>query len=359
MHIAVVTRNMKAGGAERVIAQLLSKWHAWGVTCCLVCMDPAEPFYHVPAEIPCYDITDTHAVPGVDKVKKYGSLRHLLCRLKPDIVLSMPEDIGIYVVLAMLGTGIPVVVSERNNPWVMPNKKITRLLRTLAYPFAAGLIFQTKQARSFFPKYLYGKSIVLDNPLDLSRIPAPFQGERSKTVVSAGRLENQKNFSLLIRAFAAFYVQHPQYKLVIYGEGKKRRELELLAKELLPDEAWSMPGREEALLQKIIQCEIFALSSDYEGVPNVLIEAMACGMPVVSTDCAPGGAAALIENGKNGLLVPVGDAEALAEGLSFLTEHRAEAAQMGQKALSIRQRLDAERVCMNWLSYLQYIADKE
>lgn len=186
-------------------------------------------------------------------------------------------------------------------------------------------------------------------------MPEPVSGEREKIVVSAGRLEDQKNFPLLVRAFSAFHEQHPEYKLVIYGEGKKRRELEQLAQSLLPSGAWSMPGRVDDLPQRIVSCGIFALSSDYEGVPNVLIEAMACGMPVVSTDCAPGGAAVLIDPGVNGLLVPVGDAEALAEGMAYLAEDPLQAAQMGRKAVQLQQRLDAERVCSQWLKYLQEI----
>lgn len=353
MHIAVITRNMGAGGAERVIAQLLAKWSTAEVLCSLICMEPTNPFYSVPDCVNCYDIT----VQG--KLKKYMELRRHISKIRPAVVLAMPEDIGIYTVLALLGTGIPVVVSERNNPWVMPYKRITRLLRRIAYPFSAGLIFQTKQAMSFFPKTQRKKGIVLDNPLELSRLPEPVFGVREKIVVSAGRLDDQKNFSLLIRAFSVFHKQHPAYKLIIYGEGNKRPELEQLAETLLPGGSWSMPGRVDDLPQRIVSCGMFVLSSDYEGVPNVLIEAMACGMPVVSTDCAPGGAAALIEPGVNGLLVPVGDAEALAEGMAYLAENPQQAAQMGLKAVQLRQRLDADKVCAQWLSYLRTIACKE
>ena len=212
---------------------------------------------------------------------------------------------------------------------------------------------------SFFPRYLQNKGIVLDNPLDLTRLPEPVSSDRKKQIVSAGRLDNQKNFPLLITAFAIFHQKHPQYQLVIYGEGRKRAELEVLAKKLLPDEAWSMPGRVTDLPQKMAQCEMFVLSSDYEGVPNVLIEAMACGLPVVSTDCAPGGAAHLIDPGKNGLLVPVGNAAALAEGMMFFAEHPQEAAQMGRNAAGLRQRMDANHVAAQWLKYLQEIGCKE
>lgn len=353
MHIAVVTRNMKGGGAERVIAQLLSKWNSWNVTCSLISMEPAEAFYSVPENVQCCDIPGRCHIPGLNKLQKYAELRKKLKNLKPDVVLAMPEDIGIYVIPAMLGTGIPVVVSERNNPWVMPYKRISRVLRRLAYPFAAGIIFQTEQAAAFFPKAQQKKGIVLDNPLDLSRLSHQWEETGSKTVISAGRLEKQKNFPLLIHAFHLLLQEHQDYRLVIYGEGSERRSLETLAADLLPEDTWSMPGSIHSLPERMICGSMFVLSSDYEGIPNVLMEAMASGMPVAATDCAPGGAAALIENGVNGLLVPVKDEKALAHAMAFLADYPLEAQKMGKKAMELRSRLDADQVCARWLEYLK------
>ncbi|MBP3392997.1 MAG: glycosyltransferase, partial [Lentisphaeria bacterium] len=177
-------------------------------------------------------------------------------------------------------------------------------------------------------------------------------------VVSAGRLDDQKNFPLLIRAFAEFHKNHPDYSLIIYGEGHRRPELEQLAGQCLHEGSWSLPGKVDDLPFRISRCEIFALSSDYEGVPNVLIEAMAVGTPAVSTDCAPGGAASLIRNGENGLLVPTGNVRALAEGLSYLADHPAEASAMAAAALTVRTTLDAEKVTADWFSYLKKCAER-
>ena len=353
MRITVVTRNMGAGGAERVISQLLTCWQNQGVSCSLVCMHPDEIFYSLPSQIPCYEVPGFSSLGAVDKWKRYGYLRRLLQNGRPDVVLAMPEEIGVYVQAALLGTGIPVVVSERNNPWVMPDRKVTRLARRLMYPFVKGLIFQTSQAASFFSARQQKKSIVLPNPLDSSALPEAFFGGREKIVVSAGRFEKQKNFSLLIKAFGIFRETHPDYRLVIYGDGSLREELETLASRLLPEGSWDFPGKVRDLPARMGECGIFALSSDYEGLPNVLIEAMAVGTPVIATDCAPGGAAALIRNGENGLLVPVGDETALAQGLSYLADHRLEAREMARKAAQIRKKLDGAKVADQWLAYLK------
>lgn len=359
MYITVVTRNMGAGGAERVIAQLVKGWSEEDILCSVICMHPADAFYSLPEQVARYDVPTFSENKNVDKLLRYRYLRKLVKELSPDVVLALPEEIGIYVIPALFGTGIPVVVSERNNPQVMPNKMISRIMRRLFYPFADGLIFQTEQAASFFSASQRKKGIILPNPLDLSRLPALYEGQREKKVVGAGRLENQKNFPLLIEAFAKFYETHSDYQLVIYGEGSRRGELESLAQEKLLEGSWCMPGKVSDLPEQIGKSGIFALSSDYEGVPNVLIEAMAVGTPCVSTDFAPGSAASLIDNGRNGILVSVGDADALAEGLSYIADHPKEAGSMGAAAVQVREKLDAGIVVDQWRDYLEDIAEKK
>lgn len=355
--ILFVTRVLAAGGAEQVMAEVVKQSVSQGCQCKVIAIQPAERESVFPPEVP-FAVLPAPAGGLRGKWETYSQVRRLAKEFKPDLVMSMPEDIGIYVVLGLLGTGIPVVVSERNNPWVMPDKKISRIARRIAYPFAKGLIFQTKQAASFFPKSQQKKGVVLPNPLDLSRIPPVYTGPREKKVLGAGRLDDQKNFPLLLEAFRRFHSTHPEYTLEIYGEGAKRAELEALAAQLLPLDVWKFPGRVNDLPQRVARAGMFVLSSDYEGVPNVLIEAMAMGTPCVSTDCAPGGAASLIDNGKNGILVPVGDAQALSDGLCFMADHPEEAAAMGKESIRVRQTLDARIVSAKWLDYLEECAQK-
>lgn len=352
--IAFVTRVLSSGGAEGVLARIVKGCVAQGMDCLVIAVQPTEGPSIMPPEARTLVLSGANSLK--EKWNTYRQVRRSVKEFGAEVVLSMPEDIGIYALTGMLFSGIPVVVSERNNPWVMPAKKISRILRRLVYPFAKGLIFQTERAASFFTKGQQKKGIVLPNPLDLSRLPAVYTGVREKTVISAGRLDSQKNFPLLIRAFARFHQRHPEYTLTIYGEGKERQALETLATEMLPEGSWALPGKVSDLPYRLAQAEIFALSSDYEGVPNVLIEAMAVGTPAVSTDCAPGGAAALIENGVNGLLVPVGEEEALAAGLCRLAEDWEAAMAMAEKAVSVREMLDGETVTARWLDYLEKCA---
>ena len=217
--VDIITRAMTSGGAERVIAQLANYFVTQQIQCRIITTDDNEVMYPLNEKVKVVPIGKKSDNKIIDRVVRYSALRKVVLSDRPDVVLTMPEDTGIYVILALLGTKIPVYVSERNNPWVMPDVKITRFLRKVAYLFATGVIFQTEMAKSFFPRRIQKKGIVLPNPVDASRIPAPYEGEREKRFVAVGRLEPQKNFPLLIRAFAEFNKEIQGYKLTIYGEG--------------------------------------------------------------------------------------------------------------------------------------------
>lgn len=352
-HICIVTRNLRAGGAERVIAHLCRFLIDNGHTVTLILLEEAEIQYELPPGVHIRTIGRQSRGALADKLRSYRAVRKAVLAAAPDAVLAMPEEIGIYVLLALSGTHIRTVVSERNNPYVYPPRKITRLLRRIAYPMADGLIFQTEGAAAFFPARIRKKSIVLPNPLDAARLPLPFCGEREKVIVGAGRLEAQKNFPLLLAAFALFYRTHPDFQLVIYGEGSRRAELEEAALQSgLPAGSVLFPGHVPDLPCRINSATAFVLSSDYEGMPNVLIEAMACGVPSVATDCPPGGAAALIDSGKNGVLCPVGDAQALANALCRIAEDPGFARALSQNSIQLRNTLEMSRICTKWFLFL-------
>lgn len=349
--IVIITRNMECGGAERVIAQLSNYFVECGKECSIITLDDKEVFYKLDQRISVRSVGFKSNNKLLDKLMRYRVVRKIVKQENPDMVMALPEEIGVYVLLALLGTEIPVYVSERNNPWVMPNVKITRILRTLMYPFAKGIIFQTETAKSFFPEYIQRKAVVLHNPIETERIPCRYHGERESIIVAAGRLVPQKNFALLISAFSRFYKNHPEYTLQIYGEGELREKLVNLANSLQIAEKVELPGRSTSLLQKMNSAAMFVLTSDYEGMPNVLLEAMCMGMPVISTDCPSGGPKELIEDGINGLLVPVQDEEALLAAMNKMTDSFY-ADNLANKAYLMRERLTSQEVFENWYEYL-------
>ena len=349
--IVIITRNMVGDGAERVIAQLSNYFAAQGKLCSIITLNDDEVFYKLDPRIAILPVGEKSGNKLLDKLLRYRQVRKMVLREKPDLVLSMPEEIGVYVLLALLGTKIPVYVSERNNPWVMPDVKVTRILRKLMYPTARGLIFQTEMAKSFFPESIQKKGVVLKNPVDPQRIPRQYAGQREKVIVGAGRLSEQKNMPLLLKAFARFSPGHPEYKLRIFGEGELRQELTELARSLNIAEKVELPGRSTALLEKMNSAAMFVLSSDYEGMPNVLLEAMCMGMPSISTDCPSGGPRELIRDGVNGLLVPVGDVDAMYAAMERMAEP-AFAQQMADAAWQLREELTSPEIFVSWYRYL-------
>ena len=348
--IDIITKAMTSGGAERVIAQLANYFTEKDITCRIITTENREVMYPLHEKIDVVAIGKKSDNKAIDRILRYKEIRKIVQANKPDVILTMPEDTGIYAILALIGTGIPVYVSERNNPWVMPDVKITRLLRKVAYPFAKGIIFQTQMAKSFFPEYIQKKGVVLQNPVDATRIPEPYIGERKKVFAAVGRLEPQKNFPMLIKAFSEFHKEEKDYQLIIYGEGKERTNLEKLIKQLNLEGAVILPGRNKDVLNAINDYAAFILSSNYEGKPNVLIEAMCMGMPVISTDCPSGGPRELIHNGENGLLIDVNNVEEMKRAMKQIVGGRGET--LGKKAYLTGKKLTDPYVFEEWKNVL-------
>lgn len=253
----------------------------------------------------------------------------------------------------LLGLHIPIVVSERNNPWIRPINKVNRVLRRIFYRFADGYVFQTKEARSFFSKKIQNTSTIILNPLDLTRLPKSFPEVREKRVVAVGRLDTQKNHDLLIRAFAQFYKRYPEYKLDIYGNGDEKENLSQLAKSLLPHESYMFYEPTNEVLFEINNAAMFVLSSDYEGLPNALIEAMSIGLPCISTDCPSGGPRELIKSGINGILVPVNNDTELTNAMIKIAEDKEFSRVLGNNAYNIRNLVETNKIIHEWSKYLE------
>ncbi|MBN8210243.1 glycosyltransferase family 4 protein [Bacillus sp. NTK071] len=351
--IVIMTHHMTSGGCERVIAQLANWFVENNFECTIMTEYNSGSFYKLDDRIELYSLSDNKNYESSNMLTIYRKFRKAVKYKNADIVLAMPEKVNVWSIIALLGLKIPVVVSERNNPWLHPQNKIKRIMRKLFYPFASGYIFQTKQAASYFSRKVKQKGVVLPNPLDISQVPEPWKGERRKEVVGVGRLENQKNFPLLIKAFAEFHRTHPDYVLTIYGEGSKRDELDHLAASLLPRNAYSLPGSTKELMENIKGVSMFVLSSNYEGLPNVLIEAMAVGIPVVSTDCPSGGPGELIENENNGLLIPVDDHIALYKAMEKIADSPNLGEKFSHNSLEIKKTFDSKLVIEQWRKYLE------
>ena len=226
----------------------------------------------------------------------------------------------------------------------------------IAKPFfrlADGAVYQLPKVAEFY-KNIKGPTAVIPNPVlcDSNIQVKPF-AERHKIIVTLGRVDIfQKRHDVLVRAFAIFSQQHPDYKLVIYGDGPDEKKINDLIVDLNIADKAMLGGVAKNPQEVIKNAKFFVMTSDFEGIPNALIEAMSIGLPCISTDCRPGGAALLINNMKNGILVQPHNVDDLAKQMSYLVEHPAEADAMGANAKRIVDEFGEEKIAQMWCDYL-------
>ncbi len=202
-----------------------------------------------------------------------------------------------------------------------------------------------------FPPHIRNKGVVIPNPLR-EGLPDVWSGERERKIAVVGRLEPQKNHAMLIRAFAGFVKKFPEYELCIFGKGGLEQELKHMAKDLGIGEKVSFPGFRKNVLEIIRSYRMFVLSSDYEGIPNSLMEAMALGIPCIATDCPIGGPGLCIKDGENGILIPVGAYRELQTAMEKIAGNESLAKELGKNAEEIRKRFSVEEVGRAWYACL-------
>jgi len=274
-------------------------------------------------------------------------LRREILRINPDVVCAFISDVIVNTKFALLGTNIPLVAAERGDPYTL--NWMWKGLTKLVYSTCDYLVFQTEMARDFFKDKVMDKSIIIANPYIYEGSQTVFRGKRKKIVVSAGRFVEQKGYDVLIRAFKKVHDCFPDYNLIIYGDGKLRGEYERLIKELNLDNYVSLPGYMAHVQNLIRECSVFVLSSRFEGIPNALIEAMTVGVPTVSTNCTPGGPAFLTDNGRRGILVPVDDVDAIANGIIRIISNEQYANELSELGLELIKELDPDHISKQWM----------
>lgn len=353
MKCLFVAPGMLFGGAERVMSILANEWGKNNVETMILVTETEEiSKYHLSDKvtiISCCEEKNGAYFPQLNIIKK---VRNICKEWKPDVVISFYNDLCALTALAITGLHIPLIYSERNDPNKTNQGNAGRLYRKIIEYMADKIVFQTTGAQRCYPKSVQEKSTVILNPLNTYGFPIHDFLHEKHEIVSVGRLEAQKNQKLLIDAFALIAKDFPEYQLTIYGEGSLRKELEDYIKAKGLQERGSLPGSKNNIQEHIKDASLFVLSSDYEGIPNALIEAMAIGLPCVSTDCSPGGARELIEDGVNGLITPCGDAKKLSDAMRMMLSNKSYAKACGIEALKIRKKTDVKKISEKWLRYM-------
>lgn len=361
--ITLAIHSLHGGGAERITASMANYWAEQGDQVTLITLDAATRDR--------YSVAETVDRVGLDVMEHSSSLlsalrnnarrlwrlRRAIRASQPDHVVSLVVQMNVLTLMACAGLGLDVVVCERIDPRHHRIGPVWSCLRRLTYPFCRALTVQTEQVARYARRFVGKRRVyVVPNPVleqrcELSDEELVAQG-RDRYVVAAGRLVPQKGFDRLVEAFGKLADKHRLWKLRLLGDGPERERLEALIRRT------NLEGRVEltgwiSLPQAIFRrSDLYVLSSRYEGFPMVLLEAMACGLPVISFDC-PSGPAEIVRHGIDGLLVPAGDVAGLAEAMDRLMSDEKERRRLAGRAREVLERFPLDGFFRRWDAILQ------
>jgi GalNAc-alpha-(1->4)-GalNAc-alpha-(1->3)-diNAcBac-PP-undecaprenol alpha-1,4-N-acetyl-D-galactosaminyltransferase len=356
MHIMLVVQSLRFGGAERVASTLVNGWAEEGEQVTVLTLDDAtQDFYSLDPRVRRVTLDLSCKSPDWRKfiwnnIRRVRALRAGVRSCDPDVVVSFMEKTNVLVLLATRGLSVPVVVEEHTDPRMHSVGGIAGWLRRLVYPRACAVVVLTPSVIDWAREIAGSTPVhVIPNPISHQFLGGEeIDKTRNRhTVVGMGRMEPEKGFDMLLRAFAQCAARHPDWSLRIVGQGSERQRLTALVDELrLGDQVSLDPVVKEP--ERVLRgSDLFVLSSRYEGFPMVLLEAMASGLPVVSFDC-PSGPREMIREGIDGVLVPPNDVGALAGALDRLMGAQDERQQLGRRAVEVIQRFGLPTILAMW-----------
>jgi GalNAc-alpha-(1->4)-GalNAc-alpha-(1->3)-diNAcBac-PP-undecaprenol alpha-1,4-N-acetyl-D-galactosaminyltransferase len=365
MQLVMTVSSLAAGGTERVIATLAGALQERGHQVFVITDSPSTSD-HYPLETGIRRIalglpSDSGLLWSLAwrNVLRVMRMRGEIRTVRPTAVIAFGDTASVRAVLAGLGTGVPVVVSERTDPRENPQPWALNVLRRLLYPRAKAVVVQTRSvaawAGAFVPS---GRVYVVPNPirkLSAGSPPPDALGPRN-TAVAVGRLGREKGFDLLLEAFARSKLAAAEWQLVILGDGPDRPALQRRIDALGLQRAVLMPGVVKHPEQWLQHAQLFVLSSRVEGFPNALLEAMQCGLPVAAFDC-PSGPGEIIRHEQTGLLIPAGDVEALAAAVNRLAGDAELRQRLGSAAATdVASRFSLQHIGSMWEELLVGVA---
>lgn len=294
------------------------------------------------------------------KAQYYDELNTLRKHLKNNpesSVLSFLQPSIPLVLLAVRDLTNKVVVSERADPYRLLKKRYGYKFIKKYYQRADAVVFQTNDAKAAYPDNISAKGTVIFNPIN-DKLPEPYFGEREKYITTFCRVSRQKNLPVLVKAFAEFHKEFNDYRLKIIGEPQNDddraslTETKTLADKLGITEYIDFMPFSSEVHSLIIRDAMYVNSSDYEGMSNAMLEAMAIGMPVICTDCPIGGANAVIKNNENGILTEVGNAKEICEAMKKIASDKEFSDKISHNAAKIRYNLSLENTAKKWMELL-------
>ncbi|MEN4919576.1 glycosyltransferase family 4 protein [Achromobacter spanius] len=357
--VLLFIHSLHGGGAERVAADLSAHWATQGSEVMVVTQAGVEGDVYALHPKVRREVLNTAGEGGGlrgiwSNVQRVRALRRVIKSFRPDIVLGMMTTASVLSVLASAGLGGRVIATEHTHPPSQTLSGFWQRLRRLTYPRAARVVALTRGTADWLDHHVPGSRLaVIPNPVHFplpraEPILAPVSGDGRKRLLAVGRLHADKGFDLLIQAYARLAPSHPDWDLVILGEGGERQALETQVREAGLQSRVSMPGRAGNVGDWYDSAHLYVLTSRFEGLSNTLLESMASGLAAVSFDCDTG-PREIVRDGIDGVLVrPNGDVAALCKALDAVMSDDNGRARMARAATDVRDRFSAARVLQKW-----------
>lgn len=352
MKISFISGNLCDGGAQRVISVVASELAERGHDVNIFVFARNEKEYSVSSKVKITAISDNFEdYSKISLFKRIIHIRRFLKKFKPDVAVGFLEGgYGLY--LASFGLKVKKVASARIDPKILWKQKgIRAIINRKWFESADAVVLQTNSQMKNVPNKVKERSTVIANPVSKRALNECMQdySEKAKSIIMIGRLEKQKNYPMMLDAIQKVKQEIPGVTLNIFGKGTCGNELKALAISKGLDDSVCFKGWTQNAIGDYLNHDIFVLSSNYEGMPNSLMEAMAVGLPCVSTDCETG-PADLITDRENGFLVPVGDSETMAKTLiEVLKMDCSDRVKLGCAAHStMKDKFGVERITDKW-----------
>lgn len=347
--------SLNKGGAERVLSNIVNDFcKDHNIT--IITTSSTKSSYQIDRRIKIYSLDEEkkHLLKNFVRVK---NLYKYIKEIKPDAIITFmpPQSFRVLTIKKLLKT--KVIVSVRNDPKKEYSSFKNKIAMKLLYNKADGFVFQTKEAQEYFSKKIQKKSVIIPNPVNDLFLVDTYNGNRKKEIVAVGRLEKQKNYFYLLNTFKELLNIRNDYILKIYGEGSLRNEIEEFIRKNKLEKFIKLMGNKDDIKSEIYKSSVFVLPSLYEGMPNSLMEAMALGLPCISTDCPCGGPKFLIKDGYNGLLVKINDQKELLDAICKYIDDEQFAMKCGCNANKYMKKFSSNNINSLWLNYIKKVKD--
>lgn len=349
--VIFVINKLHGGGAERVIsiiADYMSKKNMKTIICTY---NEVDKKYIESENIKYEVINPNEKINFIKKIKRISMLRRIFKSNKNATIISFEYFVNMQVIISSVLLKNKVIISERNDPNILNKRFILKKMRNFLYNKCDVLVCQTEEAKLYFNKKIQSKSVIIPNPI-MENLPNRYEGERKKEIVSFSRIEPQKNIKMTIDAFVRLSNEYPDYILSIYGDGSMKNDLIKYVESIKFSDKIRFFTFKENIHELIVDKSMFISSSNYEGMSNSMLEALAIGLPSIVTDCPCGGSKEVIKNNINGILIKVGDENQLYESMKLIIDNKEFSKKLSINATKVKKIYDKNKIGEIWINLI-------